>query len=250
MKAIILAAGRGTRISRMIRQVPKCTLPVGGKPLIRHTVELLISRGIKPIVCVGYKRALVEEALVGLGVKTYCNPFFDITNSIASLWFAREELDDDLLIMNGDVFFSPHILDLILADPRDVVMAIDKSRTITGDFFFTLTGNGSIRKYGTDLPLQERNCEYVGIAKISRTFLPRFRTRLDELVMKQKHELWWENVLYSFADNNERDILTKDVGGLFWSEIDYFDDYERILTYLERESAATRDTITRFDGDF
>lgn len=56
MKAIIMAAGKGTRISRMIDEVPKCTLPVNGVPLIRHTVEMLSREGMEICVCVGYQR--------------------------------------------------------------------------------------------------------------------------------------------------------------------------------------------------
>lgn len=54
---------------------------------------------------------------------------------------------------------------------------------------------------------------------------------MRSLVDSGQHSLWWENVLYSFTDNT--DIHTIDVGGRFWSEIDYFDDYERILSYIK-----------------
>lgn len=234
MKAILLAAGRGTRISRMIEEIPKSTLPIAGKPLIRLTTELLLSEGIEVIVCVGYKDTLVKKALKGLPVKFYYNPFYDVTNSIASLWMAKSEINDDLIIANADVYFSREILQKLKADKRDVVMAIDKSRTSVGDYFFSTTLNGSIAKYGKELPLEERTCEYVGFAKIDKSFLPKFNDRMASLINSQKHNFWWENVLYSFTDKKERDIYTLDVGGLFWSEIDYFDDYERILNYLAK----------------
>ena len=96
MKAILLAAGRGTRISRMVQDVPKSTLPINGLPLIRHTVRMLLDEGMEVIVCVGYRRDDVENALKGLDVKYYNNPFYDVTNSIASLWFAKNEIDDDM----------------------------------------------------------------------------------------------------------------------------------------------------------
>ena len=94
MKAILLAAGRGTRISRIIKEIPKSTLPVDGTPLIRRSVTMLLDRNIKPIVCVGYCKEKIYEALEGLDVEYYYNPFYDVTNSIASLWFARKELTE------------------------------------------------------------------------------------------------------------------------------------------------------------
>lgn len=232
MKAILLAAGRGTRISRMVEAVPKSTLPINGIPLIRHTVELLLSYGIECIVCIGYQKYKVIEALNGLDV-TYCtNPFYDVTNSIASLWFAKDHIDSDMIIMNADVYFSKTILNMLLDNQNDVVMAIDKSRVEVGDYFFSTTDNGCITKYGKELPLEERTCEYVGICKITKRFIPEFLERLNKLVMDGRHEFWWENVLYSLT--GERNIYTVDVNGEFWSEIDYFDDYERILRYIEK----------------
>ncbi|MBE5882417.1 MAG: phosphocholine cytidylyltransferase family protein [Lachnospiraceae bacterium] len=236
MKVILLAAGKGTRISRMIEEVPKSTLPVAGKPLIRRTVEIFCERGIQCVVCTGYQKEKIEEALEGLPVTYYYNPFYNITNSLASLWFAQQEMDgEDVLIMNSDVYFEPEILDMVLQDKRENVVAIDKTRTAVGDYFFKTTDNGCISKYGKELPLKERSCEYVGIAKITKAFMPVFKDRLNLLVNSQKYNFWWENVLYSFTDKGERDIYTVDVNGLFWAEIDFFDDYERILKFVEKK---------------
>ena len=231
MKAILLAAGRGTRISRLVEAVPKSTLPINGVPLIRLTVELLNRNNIDCIVCVGYQKEKIYAALDGLNVK-YCeNPFYDVTNSIASSWFAREHINDDMLILNADVFFSQDILNMVLKDKNDVVMAIDKSRIETGDYFFATTDNGCITKYGKDLPLTERTCEYVGLCRMNKNFTPLFIDKMNELIHTNKHSLWWENILYSLTA--QRDIYTVDVDGMFWAEIDYFDDYERILKYVK-----------------
>lgn len=235
MKAILLAAGRGTRIARNVGIVPKSTLPVNGEPLIHRSVKMLQAKGLECIVCTGYEEQQVKNALYDCdGVKYYTNPFYDVTNSIASLWMAREELNDDVIILNADVFFSEEILDLIMKDSRDPVMAIDKSRTIEGDYFFYTSLDGKIEKYGKGLPIEQRTCEYVGMAKICKSFLPKFVARMDELIYKQEHGVWWENVLYSYTDAHEEDIYTIDVDGRFWAEIDYFDDYERILDYISK----------------
>lgn len=235
MKAILLAAGRGTRISRMVREIPKSTLPINGEPLIRVTADILKSRGIGIVACVGYQQEAIREALKDHDVSYYFNPFYDVTNSIASLWFARQELTEDCLILNADVFFSDTILQMIMEEEHDAVMLVDKTRRKTGDYFFSTTDNGCIQKYGKDLPLQYRSCEYVGISKVSAKFMPHFLQRLDELITASKHDKWWEDTLYSFTGEGKYSIHTKDVEGNFWSEIDYFDDYERILNYLSTQ---------------
>lgn len=242
MKAILLAAGRGTRIARNVEMVPKSTLPVGGVPLIRRSVKLLQEAGMKCVVCTGYKEEKIKEALNGLDEITYCyNPFFDVTNSIASIWFAREELNDDLLVLNADVFFSREILEMIMEDKRNPVMAIDRSRVKEGDYFFSTAWDGRIEKYGKGLPIEMRSCEYVGIAKIEKSFLPLFLTRMEEMICTQQHSAWWENILYSFTDKKEQNIYTVDVDGRFWAEIDYFDDYERIIDYVARLKESGKD---------
>jgi len=235
MKCILLAAGKGSRISKMIDDIPKSTLLVGGTPLIRRTVIMLEEMGIEPIVCVGYKADLVEKALEGTGAKVYNNPFFDVTNSIASLWFMREELDDDLIVMNADVFLEKDVLQQIVDDQREVIMAVDKTRIAFGDYFFGLNEDGCVVKYGKELPEAERDCEYVGIAKISKSFIPSFATTLVDMINEQKHGCWWEDVLYTLADKGEK-IRTLDISSHFWREIDYYDDYEQILEYIEKNS--------------
>lgn len=241
MKAFLLAAGRGTRISRMIEEIPKCTLPLGNTPLIRHTAMMLLNRGFELIVCVGYKKEKIFEALNGLPVTYYFNPFYEITNSIASLWFARSEIKSDMIVMNADVYITPNILSALMEDRHEAVMMIDRTRVKDGDYFFTTTDNGCIVQYGKDLPIEMRSCEYVGLAKISHTFISEFRNQLEELVGNSQYTLWWENVLYSLTGT--KDIHTLDVEGEFWAEIDFFDDYTRILNHIKREAESVSKRI-------
>lgn len=234
MKAVLLAAGRGTRISRMIENVPKCTLPIMNQPLIQRSVKCLLDRGIQVAVCVGYQHRKVREVLGDWDITYYYNPFYDVTNSIGSLWMAREFIDDHCLIMNADVYWTERLLDSVIADENDVVMSIDKSRINVGDYFFQTAGD-CIRKYGKNLPIEERSGEYVGLAKITKPFVPQFLKRMEEMIERQESNRWWEDVLYSFT--NERDIYTLDVNGEFWAEVDYYDDYERILSFVDQKTS-------------
>jgi len=230
MKAILLAGGRGTRISRYIGESPKSTLDIGGIPLIRHTVELLLKNNIEVIVAIGYKKEMIVNSLQGLNVKYYYNPFYDITNSIASLWFAKKELcNDDVIIANADVFWEQDILDVILEDKQEQVMLMDTSKGM--DYLFKCEGT-RLTNHGKEL--DDFTGEYVGIAKIRQDFLNKFLGRLEILIERQQHNLWWENVLYSFI--NEFQINVKDVSNMFWSEIDFIEDYNRIVEYRKQKN--------------
>lgn len=231
MKAILLAAGVGTRLARELN-CPKSCLIVDEKPLIRHTVELLKQNGVDVSIVVGYEKDVIFEALAGLDVNYYYNPFFRVTNSIASLWFAREQLtgEEDVLIGNADVFFEQQILDILVATSECRAMLADKARVDVGDYFVKAQGNRLVA-YGKELAVCDRTAEYVGIAKIAKGAVPDFAKDLELLVSQGRYDLWWENALYEFCEDKPVNIT--DVDGKFWGEIDYIEDYERILSHIK-----------------
>jgi choline kinase len=236
MKALILAAGRGTRISRHIDGKPKCTVSLDEKiSLIEYSVDLLRRKGVEDVtVAPGYRGDVIRGLLAGRNIKFCENPFYDVTNSIASLWFARDELKgaDRFIVMNGDVFLSEKALDVVLSEKRSPVMFYDVTRREEADYKFQVVDE-RIVKYGKELTLEETTGEYVGCAIFGERFLEAFATRLDELIREQKHSMWWENVLYSMA--GERMVIAKDIEGAFWGEVDYIEDYERIMQFYKGE---------------
>lgn len=232
MKAILMAAGIGSRISREISK-PKSLLDIGNNtPLLRHTVKLLQEYKIDVSIVVGYNKQLFYDALKGLDVTFYENPFYRVSNSIASLWFAKDALsdDEDYIFLNADVFFEKEILEKILSCSEDISMLADYRKITEGDYFFHCNEKGLVTKYGKELPIFERTCEYVGIAKVGKNYIPHFKKVMFDMIEKEEYNTWWESILYSRCD--EFPIHTLDVAPYFWSEIDYIEDYEKILHYV------------------
>lgn len=232
MKLLILAAGRGTRISRHINDVPKCTveLPVMNKPLIFRTIKQFKSRGVTDItIATGFKSEVIEGIVGELDVKVVRNPFYDVTNSIASVWFCRNELDGDCILMNGDVFLEDSLVDLIIEEKSPRVLYCDSTRIEDADYRFNYS-NGVLNKFGKDLDVSETTGEYVGVAKISSGFIDTFKAKLVSMVQEQSHGKWWEDVLYEMV--GKRDIFVRDISGKFWAEIDYIEDYQRIRDWV------------------
>lgn len=235
MKAFILAAGVGSRLVRVAQNRPKCLLTIGGRTLMSRMLDLLASRGIRDItVITGFRADLVRQE-VGDRARLIHNPFFHVTNSIASLWFAREYLEGDALITNGDLFFEPALLDELLSDPRERVMLCDSTRIVDADYRFTLNHDRIVAS-GKDIPVERTNAEYVGQARIAASFMPAFRRRLLELIEAQKSGLWWEDVLYSFIPDGVP-VFARDVAGIFWGEVDYVEDYDRIVRWVNAHRA-------------
>ena len=234
MKVLLLAAGKGTRISRYLQGKPKCTVDINGTPLIIYTIDMLRKKGIDEIAIVtGYQHEIIEELLADKNIKFYYNPFFDVTNSIASAWFARDFLqDDDVMIMNADVFCEEKVYDEILKVKECPVTIADSTRKEEADYKFYYE-DGKLIKYGKELEGDDITGEYVGIAKLNCEFLPVFNNRLNEMINTQQNSVWWENVIYSMT--NERGIFVHDIAGMFWAEVDYIEDYKRIIEFVSSE---------------
>ena len=229
MKVFILAAGAGTRISRVIQGQPKCLLRINGQSLISRMIERLKRFGLSDITLVtGYKAHLIREEL-GDGVRYVHNPFSHVTNSIASLWFARDQLEGDALLINGDLFFEDRLLEVVLSERRNPVMVSDSSRIEEADYRFKLEGE-RIVGYGKDISNKETDAEYVGMALIRGEILQHYKKRLLQLVNDQRTHCWWEDVLFSLIPDG-MPVFHLDIKGIFWAEVDYVEDYDRIVQW-------------------
>ncbi len=232
MKVLLLAAGRGTRISRYLNGNPKCTVDIGGERLIQYTIDLFNHKGITDIgIVLGYRGDVIRQVLGDRNVKYFYNPFYDVTNSIASAWFARDFLADadDTLIMNADVYLQEELLDRVIACEKSPVMLADGTRKEEADYKFCYH-NGILEKFGKELQGKDITGEYVGIGKFSKAFMPRFLAQLDKMIGQQQHSVWWENILYQMVGTNQP-VYVEEIDGLFWAEVDYIEDYQRILRF-------------------
>lgn len=228
-----MAAGVGSRIQGVIGNQPKCLIRVEGNTLIGRMVEMLRRRGIEDIsVVTGFKNELIQEEL-GDRVTYFHNPFYRVTNSIASLWFARDLLDGDLLLLNADLFVEGEVLDVALAQTGPVVMLSDSTRIETADFRFGVEGS-RILKYGNQLKDHETDCEYVGIVRIDQAFVEKFKERLLLMVRTEDYRNWWEGVLYDFIEEGDT-ICHIDIRGFFWTEVDHAVDYQRLQDWISRK---------------
>ncbi|ASM37459.1 NTP transferase domain-containing protein [Campylobacter sputorum] len=233
MKILLMAAGVGSRISRYLQGQPKCCVYLENEPLIRYTFKLLDSLGIKDIgIVTGYAQDYILKALDGFKFTHFQNPFFDITNSIASVYFARDFIDenDDLILMNADVFIETNGLKTLLESSQSPLFLADSTRIKDADYKF-LWDNEKLVKFGKELGENETSGEYVGIAKICAKDVAFFKENLTKFIHSQKHNFWWEDVFYRNID--KKPVFIKDIAGIFWAEVDYIEDYERIKEHVK-----------------
>lgn len=125
VKAILLAAGQGTRLQPHTLSLPKAMVPLAGVPLIERQCRVLQAAGHADRVIVGGYRA--DQIPSSLG-RVVVNPDFATTNMVASLMVARHEMDgaDDILIGYADIVYEPRVLKAVLAAPGEIAVAVDQ----------------------------------------------------------------------------------------------------------------------------
>src|ERR1700745_3188483 len=114
MKAVILAAGRGTRIRAVHGERPKCLIEVDNSTILDHQLEALYKAGItEGAMVVGYEKKQSKKLSQVQRVHFIENPAFAITNNIYSLWLALDWVrNDSFIVLNADVIFDAEVLDI------------------------------------------------------------------------------------------------------------------------------------------
>ena len=131
MQAVILAAGQGTRLRPLTDHCPKCLVEVHGKPILQYQLEALCDAGVRScVIVIGYRAAQVRDFFGthfrGISLTYVENEIFDRTNNIYSLWLARREMTEDLLLLEGDLIFEPQLLSDLVEDPYENTAVVDR----------------------------------------------------------------------------------------------------------------------------
>lgn len=153
MKALILNSGLGSRMGTLAKEHPKCMTEIGpGETIVSRQLRMLCDAGVREVVMTtGVFAEVLQAYCGGLGLPvriTYVhNPRCRETNYIYSIYLAREELEDDLLLMHGDLVFDRDVLQDVLAS-RASCMAVSSAAPLPEKDFKAVTDDGLIRKVG------------------------------------------------------------------------------------------------------
>jgi L-glutamine-phosphate cytidylyltransferase len=225
MKAVILAAGQGTRIRSVHGEHPKCLIEVDDSTILDHQLEALSMAGINEVaIVVGYEKeqivAHVRSKELGYGQTVHFieNPAFAITNNIYSLWLASDWLrGDSVIVLNADVIFDPEILNSAVQPYAPISMIVDplwRDETmkviIEGDRVIRMSKKMSQEMFsGT----------YIGITLFSKSIQNRFLRKLSGLIAAGRENEFFNIAVQELADEGVHVGYTS-TDGLVWAEID------------------------------
>lgn len=232
----------------MTAETPKCLLDVQGRTVVEWQIDHLIENGITDITVVaGYGadkvEALLEQRYGSKTVSTLYNPFFDVTDNLATVWMARGELTGDFVLLNGDTLFEPAVLRRLLDSPvRPITLARDhKSRYDSDDMKICLDGNRLLR-IGKDLESDCVGGESVGMLLFREQGGRLFKEAVEK-TMRSPIALsqWYLSVIDLLA--SEGHVWSESIHGLQWGELDYPVDLERALKMVAGWLAEEEDSV-------
>ena len=220
--AIILAAGRGRRLGDYTDVRPKCLLQVGGQALICHQLEALRSFGTQEaFVVVGFNAETVRERL-GSEVHYILNERHAETNSLYSLWLAREQCREGFVLLNGDVLFDPEILKRLLHSPHPDALAVECRHRFDQEQMKVVLAGDRVTAMSKTLDPAEAHAENLGLVKFSAKGAKVLFTRMEEMLDDGAAQQFAPYAFNAIAADHPLHAVPVD--GLPWTEIDFVDD--------------------------
>lgn len=229
-KAIILIAGLGTRLSPLTNTMPKCLTEINGKSIIANMLEKLEQNHIEEtILVIGYLGNKIKKTIGkkfgNMKVSYIENDIYDKTNNSYSLWLAIKNLDEPLLILEGDVFFENKLLKELLDDERENITAVEKYNPHLDGTFVDVAEDGIVKSWihKKDRPQGftiEDKFKTINIHKFSKNFIrnqiiPILKKHIEETQGKEPIEFIFKEII-----KNGGKIQAYDAYSIKWFEID------------------------------
>lgn len=225
MKALLLAAGIGSRLAPLTDDIPKSLVPVNGKPILLKQLENLYDNGITDITVIsGYRANMLEAAVHDRfrDVTIIKSPDYAHTNNMYSAWLAREAMaGDDFLMMNADVFMDSSIIRALLdfdwpnAIVTDIGFYLEESMKV-------VEKDGRIAHISKLIPADEALGASIDVYRFSPEGGDAFFRKCAEYIEgRGEKKLWSEVALDGIL--NEIEFRACPLEGR-WFEIDNHDD--------------------------
>ena len=228
-KAIILAAGQSKRMGTITDNLPKCLLSLGDKTILEHQIENLLQNGIKEIIIVtGFCEQKIKEFLKNerhIRIRYITNPIFYKTNSLYSLWLAKDEVKEGFVVLNSDVVFHPFILRNLLSSPFKDALTISYHKSMGEEEMKIKIKDSKVIDISKDIPPQDADGENVGIVKFSPSGAKVLFQEIKRLVDKGITNEWAPFAFKMICTYYPLYAVSTD--NLPWIEIDFIEDLQK-----------------------
>jgi choline kinase len=227
-RALILAAGTGTRLMPLTADCPKVLVEVAvGKCLLGGLFDACISAGIRDVVVVtGYLAEGVDRFVAdqrgGLSISTVFNSEFAALGNAWSVYAARDALAGaDFVKMDGDVVLDPAILRGVITSPHASAIALDRRADIDEEAMKAVVGqDGGVTALGKWVALGDASGESIGVEKIAAAAAPAFFEAIERVVRQEGvGDAYYEDVYHRMLGDGFK-LGAYDIGDKVWGEVD------------------------------
>lgn len=231
MKALILAAGKGSRIETETSGKPKSLLPLGDTTLLGQSLRQFEEVGITDIVVVtGYQRhtiaSFLSENWAGSAEVVY-NPHFESTNVLYSFWLALPYLQkSDFVFLHADTVFEKAVLERLLSCESDetFVFAVDNHECEEEEMKVKVV-DGYVTEVNKTMDPRGCDGEFLGVARISGRHIESLRHHAEALFEESEFQSFFERAVQRMIDQQGLQVSVADMTGLKWREVDFPEDY-------------------------
>ena len=259
MQAIILAAGMGKRLGEYTQNNTKCMVEVNGVKLIDRVFKQLATLPISRVVMViGYEgeklRNYLGDEKEGLRIDYVENSVYNKTNTIYSLWLAKEQLqEDDTLLIESDLIFDDQMLPLICNHPEPNLALVAKYEPWMDGTMVLIDDDRNIvnfvSKAAFDYSQIDKYFKTVNVYKFSRDFSrQKYVPFLEAYTKSVGNNEYYENVLRIISFLNSHDLKALPIQGLKWYEIDDKQDLDIAEALFSDPETLLRKYYTRYGG--
>ena len=250
MKAIILAAGMGTRLRQITMSVPKCLVQVNSKPILEHQLDALLQAGIREVVLVvGHLGKLLSDkygtGYGGMDIHYVENRIYDRTNNIYSLWLARQHLNRQLLLLEGDLVFEPEMLQRLIQTPEPNVAIVEEFQPHMDGTVILTKGLGANGLWASRMVLKAQQgddfdyssaLKTVNIYKLSQEVLEdQIVPELDYYIAQQRSDQYYEAVYADLISRDAMHLAVLRAAPNRWAEVDTLEDLQAAEELFAKE---------------
>jgi choline kinase len=234
--AILLSAGQGSRMLPLTTERPKCLIDFSGRTLIEWQVEMLARGGVKRIdVVTGFMTDMVDEHLAAIRdprvtITTRFNPFYKVADNLGSCWIARDAMEGDFLILNGDTLVSDEIVARVQQDSTwPIAVTVDVKPAYDSDDMKVERDEGGqgerLLRIGKTLSAAQSNAESIGFLAFRGEGAELFRNAVRAAMRTPEGvQHWYLKVIDRLAPTGK--VGTVSIEGLGWAEVDFLNDIE------------------------
>ncbi len=239
MKAVILAAGLGSRLRPITNDVPKSMVPVNGIPMIDRMISRIVEAGIDDIIVVsGYLHQVLVDHLAACDIPAarsalvIHNERFSDWGNFYSLLVAKDQLKGQSFIkLDGDVVMDNKLLPTLLSQSGELVLAVERSAVLDNtigdeEMKIACDDNGRVHTLSKQIVPSDAAGESIGIEKVDACISEELFTELHAMIAAGETDDYYERAYQHMIDKGLQCAIA-DITGCAWCEVDTSEDLEQ-----------------------